>query len=391
MDRRAIVEGERLGIPVLLAATATKWAGPARLPRELARAGFDVSVLAPRGALVTESRYVAGVTYLPEAATPMQWAYMLAASLGERAPRLIVPCDDTALQLMMSFVGSPPAGMEEPLRERLIPLLRESLGDPRHYRASIDKTLLPAAAEALGVRVPPYAVVVDVAAARAFAHAQGYPVVLKRAFGTAGQAVEVIQGEAGLDPAFRKLASAESTTLWNSADLLIQAWVPGNGLLHAAAAWNGVAYAGMTREVLMRSPATGPSTVVRCRHAAEAARFSEMLAAGFGISGFFGPEFIEHERSGEVYLIEINRRVTNGVQMGGLVGVDLCAALASALAGVAYAKRSDIPEGEEHLIAEFPQEWLRDPASSYLREARTDVPWDDTRLLRAMLAMGRMA
>jgi len=75
-----------LGIPLLLVATATEWAGPARLPRELVRAGFDVSVLAPRHALVAKSRYAGAVTYLSDAATPMQWAYMLAASLGARTP-----------------------------------------------------------------------------------------------------------------------------------------------------------------------------------------------------------------------------------------------------------------------------------------------------------------
>ncbi|MEP6998421.1 MAG: ATP-grasp domain-containing protein [Betaproteobacteria bacterium] len=371
----------------MLVATATKWAGPARLPRELVRAGFDVSVLAPKDALVAKSRYVGAVTHLPDAATPMHWAYMLAASFGEHAPRLIVPCDDTALQLMMAFVEAPPEGMEGLLRERLLALIRQSLGDPEFYRPSIDKTLLPAAAEALGVRVPPYAIIADVAAARAFAQAQGYPLVLKRAFGTAGQAVEVVSEEVLLEPAFRKLFSKGGGTLWNSADLLVQSWVPGKGLLHAVAAWDGVAYAGMTREVLMRSSATGPSTVVRCRQAPEARRFSELLAAGFGISGFFGPEFIEHERTGEAYLIEINRRVTNGVQMGGLVGVDLCASLASALDGSAYTERIDIPAGEVHLIAEFPQEWLRDPGSSYLRDARTDIPWDDPLLLQAMLGM----
>jgi predicted ATP-grasp superfamily ATP-dependent carboligase len=370
-----------------LVATATEWAGPARLPRELVRAGFDVSVLAPRHALVAKSRYAGAVTYLSDAATPMQWAYMLAASLGARTPRLIVPCDDTALQLMMTFVETPPAGMEESVQERILALIRESLGDPRFYRSSIDKTLLPPAAEALGVRVPPFEIISDVDAARAFADAIGYPVVLKRAFGTAGQAVEVVAEKTQLEPAFRKLISKGDATLWKSADLLIQAWIPGKGLLHAVAAWGGVVCAGMTREVLMRNPATGPSTVVRCRHAPEARRFSELLAAGFGVSGFFGPEFIEHERTGDVYLIEINRRVTNGVQMGGLVGVDLCAALAAALDRNVYTGRADIPAGEEHLIAEFPQEWLRDPASPYLRAARTDVPWDDFGLLQAMLAM----
>ena len=58
--------------------------------------------------------------------------------------------------------------------------------------------------------------------------------------------------------------------------------------------------------------------------------------AGSGIPHqriFFGPQFIEDERTGEVYLIEINHRVTNGIQLGGLVGVDVCGALAAALEG----------------------------------------------------------
>jgi biotin carboxylase len=271
---------------------------------------------------------------------------MLAASFGARAPRLIVPCDDTALQLMMAFVETPPESMEISLRERLLALIRESLGDPAFYRSSIDKTLLPTAARALGVRVPPFGIIADVGAARAFGHTQGYPVMLKRAFGTAGQAVEVVLEETRLEAAFRNLVSTGGATLWKSANLLIQAWIPGKGLLDAITAWGGVVHAGMTREVLMRSSATGPSSVVRCRHAPEARSFSKLLAAGFGINGFFGPEFIEHEETGEVYLIEINRRVTNGVQMGGLVEVDLCAALATALEGRAYAGRVDVPVGE---------------------------------------------
>ncbi len=379
-----------MGIPVLLAATATKWASPARLPHELANAGFDVAVLAPKGALVAESRYVAAVSQLPDTATPMHWMYMIAALVESWAPRLIVPCDDTALQLMMSLVEEPPLSLNARLRERILVLIRESLGDPRHYRTSIDKTLLPPAAEALGVRVPAYAVIADVAAARSFAQSHGYPVVLKRAFGTAGDSVEVVPDETQLESAFRKLLSSTGTSMWTSANLLVQEWIPGKGLLHAVAAWGGTAHAGMTREVLIRYSATGPSTVVRCRHAPEARRFSGLLATGFGISGFFGPEFIEHDRTGDVYLIEINRRVTNGVQLGGFVGVDLCAALAAALSGDINTKRTDLPVGEEHLIAEFPQEWLRDPASSYLKSARTDVPWDDPRLFRAMLNMRNM-
>ena len=382
-----------MGISVLLAATATKWASPARLPYELARAGFEVGLLAPQAALVAQSRFVADFTPLPESATPLQWTQLLAATIEARPPRLIIPCDDATLHLMMLLADSPPESIEARTREAMRALIIDSLGQPEHYRTSIDKTLLPGAAEALGVRVPPYAVISNLAAARAFASAHGYPVVLKAAFGTAGQSVEIVREESRLESAFAKLSKDVPTmqwsTMWSSTDLLIQAWIPGSGLLRAVATWDGVARAGMTREVLLRSSTTGPSTVVRCRESPEARRLSEMLAAGFGINGFFGPEFIEHERTHEVYLIEINRRVTNGVQMGGLVGVDVCGALAAALDGRAYSGRTDIAAGEQHLIAEFPQEWLRNPESPYLRSARTDIPWNDPAVLRAMVAMRR--
>jgi glutathione synthase/RimK-type ligase-like ATP-grasp enzyme len=382
-----------VAIPLLLAATATKWASPARLPYELSRAGFDVALIAPKEALVAQSRFVANFTPLPDSATPRQWARLLAATVEGSRPRLIIPCDDATLHLLMLFVESPPEDIDAPVRENLRALIVESLGDPEHYRASIDKTLLPSAAAALGVRVPSHAVISDLAAARAFAAANGYPVVLKRAFGTAGQAVEIVREQAQLEPAFVNLSTdtptMQWTTMWTSTQLLIQAWLPGRGLLRAVAAWRGVARAGMTREVLLRSSATDPSTVVRCRQSQEANRFAELLAAGFGISGFFGPEFIEHERTKEVYLIEINRRVTNGVQMGGLVGVDLCGALAAALDGRMHAGRTDIAAGEQHLIAEFPQEWLRDPESPYLLSARSDIPWNDPAVFRAMVAMRR--
>jgi hypothetical protein len=38
------------------------------------------------------------------------------------------------------------------------------------------------------------------------------------------------------------------------------------------------------------------------------------------------------------------------------------------------------------VIAHFPQEWLRDPASAFLRQCRVDVPWNDRDLLIALAA-----
>ena len=43
--------------------------------------------------------------------------------------------------------------------------------------------------------------------------------------------------------------------------------------------------------------------------------------------------------------------------------------------------------GDQWVNVHFPQEWLRDPASPYLRDYPADVPWDEPRLVEAMLAM----
>ena len=43
-------------------------------------------------------------------------------------------------------------------------------------------------------------------------------------------------------------------------------------------------------------------------------------------------------------------------------------------------------EGEEYLNVHFPQEWLRDARSHYLRDYPVDVPWDEPELIKAMCA-----
>ena len=76
-----------------------------------------------------------------------------------------------------------------------------------------------------------------------------------------------------------------------------------------------------------------------------------------------------------------------GTFRGGLVDVDMCAALRAALDGVPSPSRRDLDEGESGVRPNFPQEWLRDPDSSYLRNYPVDVPWEDPELIEAMLAL----
>jgi hypothetical protein len=59
---------------------------------------------------------------------------------------------------------------------------------------------------------------------------------------------------------------------------------------------------------------------------------------------------------------------------------DLPAALLKA-AGLPSRSRAPMTDKDE--IAIFPREWLRDPASPWLKSAYHDVPWDDPEVVRA--------
>ena len=376
--------------PILLVATATKWLGTARMPRSLAKAGFEVSLLAPKGTLAEHSRFVTRVGHLPDNASPRQWIYAFAAMVKATSPRLVVPCDDLAFRLMQMLVQAPPQNLQATLRLQLAALVTDSLGDPAFYNTSVDKLRLPAAAAAVGVRMPASTVVATVAEAEAFAALHGYPVVLKRSYSSAGDGVEIAPDRAGLDHAFGALSRAGAIDLWGSASkgLLAQAHIAGRTKNYTVLAWKGTLLTGYASEKLIANPvAKGPSTVARYHCSPEIRDMAVKLARGFGITGLAALECLVDERSGIPYLIEINRRLVPGGHRGSQFGVDHAAALHAAVHGLPSPTRADLDPGEEHLGVHFPQEWLRDPESQWLRVHPVDVPWDDPALMEAMFAL----
>jgi predicted ATP-grasp superfamily ATP-dependent carboligase len=374
---------------VLLVATATKWLAAARMPSALSRAGFEVALLAPQGSLAERSRYLDKIGFIAANATTHDWMFAFAAMVKATSPRLVVPCDDTAVRLLHMLALSPPPGIKPGIYGELCALVRESLGNPEHFRTSVDKTRLPAAAEALGVRVPSYAIATDVNEAQEFAAIRGYPVVLKRSHGAAGEWVAIVKDPIELAHTYARFAAAKITDLDGPGDasILVQAHIVGAVFSQAMTAWQGTVLAGFVREKLVTHSSLGPATVARCVRMPEIRRFSDQLAIGLGMSGFFGLEYIIDASTGEAYLLEINRRATPATHMGGMIDIDLCAALYSAVNGQPQSGRRDLDPGEEHLITHFPQEWLRDPQSRYLRDFRIDAPWDEPEVMEAMLAL----
>ncbi len=374
-----------MSVTVLLVATATQWLGTARVPRDFAKAGWNVCLLAPKGTLAEHSHFLDKIGYLPDQATSRQWLHAFAATVKATSPRLVVPCDDTAFRLLQQLVLASPADMQPVLQLQLAALIRDSLGDPAHYQDSVDKTQLCTAAQALGVRVPPFVVVTDLADAESFIAEHVWPIVIKRRHSSAGDGVAVCTDRDALVREFARLARPAAKDA--EADrLILQAFIPGRTHYYAATTWRGQVLCGYAVEKLEGFP-HGAASVVRYFHSPEMADFSARLATGFGASGIFAPEFIVHERTGEAFLLEINRRVTPGTHRGAFFDVGNGAALFAAAAGTPLSTRAQLDAGEEHVFVAFPFEWLRDPTSEFLRRYPVDVPWDEPELISAMLAM----
>jgi hypothetical protein len=357
------------------------------MPRNLADAGFAVSLLVPRGSVAEKSRFLVNIGHLPANATPAAWVEAFAAMVESTSPRLVLPCDDTALRLLMLLALSPPAMMPPALHLRLAALIIDSLGDPAFYRTSIDKTMIGPAAAALGVRVPASIVVTALDDAKRFIDAHGFPIVIKRSHSTAGEGVAVCADQGTVDREFARLMATPALDLDDLAtgQIVLQEFIAGNIHFYTAVAWRGALVSGVAVEKI-EGELKGPTSAVRYFASPQMHAATARLAAGFGITGIFSPEFIVDPAGGEPYLLEINRRISHGTHRGARINVDAGAALYAAMHGTT-APRDQLAPGEEHFCAHFPHEWIRDPQSPLLRRLPVDVPWDEPELARALAAI----
>ena len=373
--------------PLLMVATATQWLGAARMPRSLANAGFAVSLLVPRGSVAEKSRFLVNVGHLPVNATPAAWVEAFASMVESTSPRLVLPCDDTALRLLMLLALSPPAMLPPALHLQLAALIVDSLGNPAFYRASIDKTMIGPAAAALGVRVPASIVVTALDDAKRFIATHGFPIVIKRSHSTAGEGVALCADQGMVDREFARLMATPALDLDDLAagQVVLQEFIAGKIHFYTAVAWRGALVSGVAVEKIA-GELKGPTSAARYFASPQMHAATARLTAGFGITGIFSPEFIVDPAGGEPYLLEINRRISHGTHRGARMNVDAAAALYAAMHGTA-APRDQLADGEEHFCAHFPHEWIRDPHSPLLRRLPVDVPWDEPELARALAAI----
>jgi hypothetical protein len=307
-------------------------------------------------------------------------------------PDLVVPGDDLAAQHFHELYQREQRNGEA--ASLVCALIERSLGAPANFQIVYARSAFLAAAREEGIRTPKTEVVTDREELEKCASRIGFPMVLKADRTSGGDGVKIVDTLEDADRALRALQAPpplakackralidhDMALLWPS--LLrrryvvnAQELVAGREATSAVACWKGKALATLQFEVLNRQHAGGPSTVLRLIENEEIATAAEKIARRLGLSGLHGFDFILEAKTGNPYLIEINPRATQVGHLALGASHDLPAALYAAITGQSLSPAPKLTENAT--IALFPQEWLRDPTSAFIRAGYHDVPWEE--------------
>lgn len=382
--------------PTVLIATTTQWYPTARLAVALAKAGFIVKAVCPSRHPMFKTKAVQEA-YRYHGLLPL-WSF--AEAIHKAKPDLIVPGDDLATQHLHRLHEREARRGES--KSRLGLLIERSLGSPDSFAIAYSRIAFMHVAREEGVRVPETAAIKNIPELREWIERVGLPAVLKADGTSGGDGVRIVRTAQDAERAFRALqappllARAVKRTLADQDAALLrpailrtkfvmsaQKFIGGTEATSAVACWDGKVIASLHFEVINKKHTAGHSTVVRLIENAEMMLAATKLARRLNLSGLYGFDFMLEAGTRNAYLIEINPRSTQVGHLGLGAGRDIPAALFSAVAGQTIQISPAVTEKDT--IALFPQEWIRDSASPYLRSAYHDVPWEEPELVRACI------
>jgi hypothetical protein len=384
----------------VLIATSCRWLSTARLAVALTNAGFVVeAVCPPRHPVRKTSVLQRAHTY--HGLAPLA---SFADAITATKPDLIIPSDDLATRHLHDLYYRAQRHGESGAQLRA--LIERSLGAPASFPVTYGRTAFMELAREEGIRVPKTAVIANLADLKKWIDSNGLPTVLKANGTSGGEGVRVVHTWEEAERAFRRLQAPpmlarvakwalvdqDMTLVWPAllrrrAVVNAQTFVPGREATSLAACWNGTVLGSLHFEVLGKQDSSGPATVMRLVENPEMSAAAEKMARRLNLSGLHGFDYMLEKETGNAYLIEINARAT---QVGHLAlgpGRDLPAALYAAVTGNLLQPAQKLTEKDT--IALFPQEWLRNPKSPFLRSGYHDVPWDEPELVRTCIRRSR--
>jgi len=372
----------------VLLVTTVRWPSAGRLAGAFAAAGCTVDALLPSGHPASRSRYfervygyrpLSGVTSFVDAAERSHSDVVLA--LDDRATALLLRARERAPDHIAALIG-------------------QSLGCTKNYAQLMSRNGFIAAARQADIRTPLTSAIESEAGLEDAIRQIGFPAVLKADGTWGGDGVVIVHDRDEALLAWRRLSNPPSLLrslvravrrsdahfLRSALDaqtpaVSMQQFIAGKPATTSFACWQGKLLAANHLETLAATEANGPASVLRRIESDEMDQAASRLAAYFGLSGLHGLDYVR-DGQGQAHLIEINPRSPQTSYLSFGAGHDLVSALAARVDGHARPPR---PRVASDVVALFPQEWMRDPASPYLTSAFHDVPWDDPALIRAWM------
>ena len=371
--------------PSALVITTLRWLSTARLGLALSEAGFVVNAVCPAGHPLRKADFL-GSAWRNSVISPLA---VLRDAVVSTKPDLVVPCDDRALAQLLALHAAETGADAISIAVRAA--IERSLAAPEHFAILQARRAIADLAASVGASVAETLAVEDREDLERCAATLGFPMVVKADGSWGGLGIRVVGDMDEAARAFHRLRRAPTLAwaIWRMikdrdagylasalrgerAAVSAQRFVRGVPANVAAACWRGRVLSAVTVEALRTAGDRGPATVVRRVESPEMSAAVTRLAEGLGLSGLCGFDFMRDEVDGRYYLIEINPRATPTCHLMGAEGVDLLAALRAALANEAPAAGERAAANE--IIALYPQEVLRDPASHFLTVGRHDVP-----------------
>ncbi|HEX8817747.1 MAG TPA: ATP-grasp domain-containing protein [Terriglobales bacterium] len=371
----------------------------ARLAIAMAEAGFEVSALCPPAHPLRKANTVSRA-YSYQGLTPLK---SFTRAIEASKPVLVIPGDDLATCHLHELHRKT---KQQAHGSAVCALIERSIGSPASYRLVGERATFIQIAQDEGIRAPRTAVISTDADLRRWISRTGLPVVLKANGSSGGDGVRIADTAEGAHRAFHKLqappllARAAKRSLIDHDHSLMapsllrrgrvvnaQEFIDGREATSAVACWNGKVLAGLHFEVLEKISSLGHATVLRRIDHPEMSAAVAKIAQRLNLSGLYGFDFMLAAATGDAYLVEINPRTTQVGHLSMGEGRDLPAALFAAVNGQPSRPSARVIENDT--VALFPQEWIRDAASPYLRSAYHDVPVQSPELVEACLRKAR--
>jgi hypothetical protein len=383
-------------IPTFLIATTSNWVTTARLGVSLSRAGGHVESICPAGQLIRKTRALRKA-YPYNALSPLR--SFREAILSAR-PDLIVSADDLSTQHLLDLYAQ--EQQQENGDVTICELIERSLGSPKSFPFMMARASFMKIAQEEGIRIPKTTVIRNTNDLKAWVSKMGFPVVLKADGSSSGEGTKVVRTFGEAERALRSLQhplhlvrvvkrvlvnqdlrSLRPKLQGRRAVVNAQKFIAGRDATSLVACWEGVVLGGLHFEVINKQYTYGPASVMRLIENPEIESAIVKTVRRLMLSGLHGFDFLLEDQTELPHMIEFNPRST---QVGHLTlgtGRDLPGALYAALTRKPAREAPKVTDNPT--IALFPQEWLRDPDSIFLKTGFHDIPWEEPELIRASL------